>query len=153
MPRTARLDAPLSVHHLIARIVNGEFRIRTDEERAEYLRRLGRSVERCDWTLLGYALMSNHVHLVCRAGATPASRLVLPAHSGFARWLNRGQARLGPVFAERFSTHLVEDAHLGTVLAYVHNNPVRAGVVPDATESAWTSHRSYLGIDAAPRWL
>ncbi len=39
------------------------------------------------------------------------------------------------------------------MLAYVHNNPVRAGVVTDPTESRWTSHRAYVGEEAAPGWL
>jgi hypothetical protein len=39
------------------------------------------------------------------------------------------------------------------LLSYVHNNPVRAGVVEDPSDSSWTSHRAYLGEAAAPRWL
>ncbi len=153
MARTARLSAPLALHHIIARIVNGEFRIRCDDERSEYLCRLGRSLGRCDWTMLGYALMSNHVHLLCRAGAAPSDRLVRSVHSGFAHWLNRTQNRLGPVFAERHTTNLVPDAHASRALAYIHNNPVRAGVAADAAETTWTSHRAYLGLEPAPTWL
>jgi hypothetical protein len=39
------------------------------------------------------------------------------------------------------------------VIEYVHNNPVRAGVVARATESTWTSHRAYVGSIEAPAWL
>jgi len=39
------------------------------------------------------------------------------------------------------------------LLAYIHNNPVRAGVVVDPADSGWTSHRAYLGLTAAPPWL
>jgi hypothetical protein len=153
MPRTARQPAPAAYHHLIGRIVNQELRITGDAERTEYLRRLGLAIERCDWTLLGYAVMSNHVHLVCRSGRDPAERLIRPVHSGFGRWLNRTQGRYGPVFAERFRCVLVGDDTVGRVLAYVHNNPVRAGVVADPVRSTWTSHRAYLGFDEAPAWL
>ena len=153
MPRTARHAAPAAYHHLIGRIVNQELRITGDTERAEYLRRLGLAIDRCDWTLLGYAIMSNHVHLVCRSGRDPAERLIRPVHSGFGRWLNRAQGRYGPVFAERFRCVLVGDDTVGRVLAYVHNNPVRAGLVRDAALSGWTSHRAYFGLDATPAWL
>ena len=39
------------------------------------------------------------------------------------------------------------------LIAYVHNNPVRAGIVNEAAHSAWTSHRAYLGAAASAEWL
>jgi hypothetical protein len=39
------------------------------------------------------------------------------------------------------------------LVAYIHNNPVRAGVVSDPANSAWTSHRAYLGLATPPTWL
>ena len=39
------------------------------------------------------------------------------------------------------------------LLAYIHNNPVRAGVSANADESSWTSHRFYTGQEQSPSWL
>jgi hypothetical protein len=39
------------------------------------------------------------------------------------------------------------------LIAYVHNNPVRAGVCREALESTWTSHRAYLDRAICPPWL
>ena len=39
------------------------------------------------------------------------------------------------------------------LIRYVHNNPVRAGVVERASESDWSSHRAYLGLAPTPDWL
>jgi DNA-binding MarR family transcriptional regulator len=39
------------------------------------------------------------------------------------------------------------------LLRYVHNNPVRAGLVDRASESSWSSHRAYLGLSPCPSWL
>jgi hypothetical protein len=39
------------------------------------------------------------------------------------------------------------------LIRYVHNNPVRAGVVDRASESGWSSHRAYLGLEKVPPWL
>jgi putative transposase len=153
MTRTARLEAPFAIHHVIARCVDHEFRLEGDAERAEYLVRLGRALDRCDWTVLGYALMSNHIHLVCRAGEAPSERLIRRVHTGFALWLNRVQRRYGPVFAERHTTIVVPDEHAGRLLAYVHNNPVRAGAAREPSASTWTSHAAYLGLEQGPRWL
>ena len=40
----------------------------------------------------------------------------------------------------------------GRLIAYLHNNPVRAGVVSLASESNWTSHGYYVG-EPSPAWL
>ncbi len=145
MPRFARLHTPGTVQHIISRFVNRAFRLRDDIERAEYLRRLDRALQPSDWRLVGYALMSSHVHLVMIAGSDPLAGWIHPVHVGLARWINKRQGTLGPVFSERPTTIVVGDDSLARLLAYVHNNPVRAGLVGAAQESSWTSHGAYLG--------
>jgi hypothetical protein len=153
MPRFARLAAPDSIHHIIGRCVNKEFRIAGAPERHEYLRRVPLALGRCDWIFLGYALMSNHVHLGCLAGQTSSASFVQPLHGGYAQWLNTHQGKLGPVFAERHGTRVLPEEQLARLLAYIHNNTVRAGLVRDAVDSDWTSHQAYLGLVLAPPWL
>jgi REP element-mobilizing transposase RayT len=153
MPRYARQHVPGAVYHFVSRTVNREFRIHREAERVEYLRRLADTLEDTDWTLLAYGIMSNHPHLAARAGNDPAACLILPTHAGFAQWLNRREGRSGPVFAQRFMAKLVPDEQVGRLIAYIHNNPVRARVVADALDSKWTSHRSYLGVGETPGWL
>ncbi len=46
-----------------------------------------------------------------------------------------------------------KESYLRELVRYVHNNPVRAGVVRQASASAWSSHRAYVGRQAAPEWL
>jgi hypothetical protein len=57
------------------------------------------------------------------------------------------------VFAARHTSVVCPAERAAALLAYVHNNPVRAGVVPLPEESEWTSHRAYLGLAPAPAWL
>ena len=51
----------------------------------------------------------------------------------FSRWYNKKTRRFGTLWAERFTSVLVEDspAALRTVAAYIDLNPVRAGLVQD----------------------
>jgi hypothetical protein len=117
---------------------------------------LGLTLRKVDWSFLGFALMSNHGHLVFLAGNDPPSKLMRPLGSGFAGWWNR-QMRArgypynrtrGPVFADRFADVIVPPERTGIVIAYVHNNPVRALVVTSPEMSYWTSHRLFLGFDS-----
>lgn len=150
MPRIARIARAGVVHHVIARFVDRSWQLRDDEERAAYLSRLATALLRSDWVLLAYALMSSHVHLVLEAGEASLGMWSKSTHSPMARWLNDRHGRLGPVFAGRPYAEAVAPSAVPMLMAYVHNNPVRAKLVARAEESTWTSHAAYLRL-SAPR--
>jgi hypothetical protein len=57
------------------------------------------------------------------------------------------------VFADRPASYAVPRHREAEVIAYIHNNPVRAGLVARARESSWSSHQAYVGLVARPAWL
>ncbi len=153
MPRVRRSVQPGSLVHVIVRFLNRQFFLRTDIERQEYLLRAGKAFGGSDWRVVSYALMSSHVHFAAIAGCTRFADIGRPLHVGFAAWLNRRLGRLGPVVATRPATYAVEMNGAGRLIAYHHNNPVRANVVRFARDSAWTSHRMYLGKQPSLPWV
>ena len=158
MPRIRHTPVPGVVCHLIARFVNGEPLIVNDTYRAEYLNRLERALGDTDWKLLWFALMQTHTHLGLVAGKDPLNRWLIALHTGFAVWLNlngrrKGLRTRGPVYAGRPLTLNFSDERAGYLAAYIHNNPVGAGLVRNPSNSSWTSHRAYLGLDPRPRCL
>lgn len=153
MPREARLTIPGVTYHVIWRFVDRDWFFTDDEERELYLRLLGHSIKNSDWTCLGYALMSSHGHLALVAGYTTMSSVLRPIHSPFANWMNRRHGRLGPLISARPKSYAFLPHNEGRLLAYVHNNPVAANVVPRARDSTWTSHRAYVGLATPPPWL
>jgi REP element-mobilizing transposase RayT len=153
MPRFARLHCPFALVHVIARFVNRSYRLAGPLERAAFLERIPAALARCDWTLCAYALMSNHIHLAMWAGHAPVWRFLKPLHIAFARFVNGAHRMTGPVFSERATTIVMPTERLAALVAYLHNNPVRAGVVSRAAESSWTSHRAWIGLEPAPSWL
>jgi hypothetical protein len=151
--RIARVTPPGLVHHVISRFIDDRWFVRTDADRERYLHLLGRALEKSDWSCLAYAIMSSHLHLALIAGERPAeswSRRVNPA---FARWLNQTFDRGGCVIASRASMWISRPGRTAELIAYIHNNPVRAGVVARAVDSTWTSHRAYVGSAPCPAWL
>ncbi|MBA3504030.1 MAG: hypothetical protein H0T65_26955 [Deltaproteobacteria bacterium] len=141
------------VHHLIARFVASQWFVETDHERDIYLRLLGDALRTSDWTCIAYAVMSNHIHLGMVAGSTPRASWLRNAHSPFGEWINRRNERIGSVFVKKPTERVVNPDEVAKVVAYIHNNPVRAGVVSRANESSWTSHGAYLGSRRRPDWL
>jgi hypothetical protein len=153
VPRTPREHIPGALLHVISRFVNREIRVTQPEERERYLRQASRAITRTDLRALGYALMGNHVHWGSQLGYAPLRDFFQPLHSSFARWLNGKQGRLGPLFACRPKQFILDEERFAYLIAYIHNNPVRAGVVGDPADSDWTSHRAYIGEVEPPPWL
>ena len=151
--RNIRRNLPGVVYHLIWRCVDHRWYLDAAGARETYLRLLGRALAASDWLCLAYALMSNHVHLSILAGQTSLASWSTRAHTPFASWVNDDIDRIGPVFARGPKDYAIIPAKEASLLAYIHRNPERAGVVVLALESDWTSHRAYLGLEPAPPWL
>lgn len=151
--RLARLIAPGAFHHIRSRFVDRNWEFTQSIEREKYLHYLGLALEKSDWRCISYALMSNHIHHGWIAGETPFGALFKAVHSPFARWMNARRERLGPLFADRPLVSITRPENVARTITYIHNNPLRAGVVGCAAESSWTSHQAYLGLVPAPKWL
>jgi len=149
----ARSTVPGSVHHVISRFIDREFLVTSSNERARYLQLLGRALTHSDWKCVAFALMSNHFHFAMVAGEMPCESWTRRTNGPFATWFNETHARIGPMFASRANIWVTRSENVASVIAYIHNNPVRAGVVAVARGSSWTSHRAYLGEEAPPPWL
>jgi hypothetical protein len=153
VPRFRRLHAPDSLQHVISRIAAREHRLSGDDAREVYLSKLGARVVHTDARAVSYAVMGNHAHLGVHAGEARLTPLLHGVNTAVARYLNRRDDRIGPVFAERPRIRVLPAEACAVLVAYHHNNPVRAGVVRDPLESTWTSHRAIVGVDLAPPWL
>jgi hypothetical protein len=153
MSREPRNIRPGAVYHLISRFVDRDWFITREHEREAYLSLLGRALSDSDWRCLSYAIMSNHVHHGVIAGGQPLDEWIRRVHSPFADAMNKSHNRIGSVFVRGPKDYEVPGDRVGAVIAYIHNNPVRAKVVSAASQSTWTSHRAYVGLADRPPWL
>ncbi len=102
----------------------------------------------------GYALMGNHFHLAISCPDAPLRRVMAWFGSNLASRKNRVHGWDGPMFRGRYRNRLViDEGYWRYLLAYIHLNPVRSGLLAHPDESNWTSHRAYAGLDAVPPWL
>jgi REP element-mobilizing transposase RayT len=126
---------------------------RDDRDREEYLDRLDRYRQRFGFSLYAYCLMTNHVHLALEEGEGRLSRIMHALQSSYTLWFNRRWRRVGHLFQGRFKSFLVDrDEYLVALLRYIHDNPVRAGMVKSAEVYRWSSDR-YLRKGRGPQWL
>jgi putative transposase len=91
--------------------------------------------------LLGFCIMPNHFHLVLQPHTPEALSMMMQWWlTSHVRRYHRHYHSSGHVWQGRFKSFPIQqDAHLLTVLRYVLLNPVRAGLVPHATQWPWSS--------------
>ena len=141
--------------HVISRFQDRRYYLDIEGARQRYLSCLGRAAKAHDCRIVAYCLMSSHVHLLLQLGNDSLGKLTKMANSPFATWVNGRRRRgLGGVFSDRPKSVLAHTETYGMeLIRYIHNNPVRAGVVERASDSEWSSHRAYMGLEPVPDWL
>ena len=157
MPRQARIDAPGALHHIIIRGIERRAIFRDDKDREDFLERLSGLLEETTTPCYAWALMTNHVHLLLRTGKVPIASVMRRLLTGYAVKFNRKHNRHGHLFQNRYKSILCEeDAYLIQLVAYIHLNPLRVGMVKDiaslrvfpyAGQSALMGKMSFLWQD------
>ena len=98
--------------------------------------------KQCDWQLEAWAVFVNHYHIIARA-QTQAAKLddfLNHLHSNTARDLNEmDQAAGRQVWYNFWETKLTFERSYLARLNYVHQNPVKHGLVPVANQYPWCS--------------
>jgi hypothetical protein len=98
--------------------------------------------------------MNNHVHLLLREGSEDISITMKRIGVSFVLYYNGKYGTTGHLFQDRFRSENVEDVrYLLTVIRYIHQNPLKAGMVKRADEWRWSSCRYYYGISNEGREL
>ncbi|MBI1319185.1 MAG: hypothetical protein GC168_09610 [Candidatus Hydrogenedens sp.] len=114
----------------------------TDSKRDYLLERLMEEAARFEWRMEAGAVMANHYHFIARApeDATTLARFIRSVHAKSAVWLNKSEAKPGrKVWQQYWDTCLTYERSYWARLAYVHENPVRHGLVSRAENYRWCS--------------
>ena len=145
MPREIRKKSQSGVYHIMLRGINRQQIFEDDEDYSRFLKTLAKYREECGYSLYGYCLMPNHVHLVLREGKQPLETVMRRIGASFVYWYNAKYARTGHLFQDRFRSEPVEsDAYLLTVIRYVHWNPVKAGLCDAPETYPYSSYCRYF---------
>jgi REP element-mobilizing transposase RayT len=127
-------------------VARGEFVFANQEDIDLFLETLCEIKERDGLLILAWCLMTNHYHLVLKTGSVPLWRTMARLQRTVARGHNRRRRYLGRLWQSRYRARLVDsNDYFGQVVAYVHLNPVAAGLVTDPADYALSGHREAIG--------
>ncbi len=146
MPRTARQKSETGIYHIIMRGINKQETFFAHKDKQKFLEFVLRFKEISQFELYGYCLMDNHIHLLLKEVTEPLSVAVKRISGGYVYWFNEQYDRCGHLFQERYKSEPVEDdGYFLTVLRYIHQNPVKAGMVENIADYRWSSFNEYTG--------
>lgn len=164
MARQPRITSESGIYHVMLRGVN---RMRIFHDKSDYRHflealelqtekrvsalpsdRQAEELAHCE--VYSFCLMTNHLHLLVRTMDEPIGKVMQRITSAYVYYFNHKYKRVGHLFQERFKSEPVEDEdYFITLLRYIHQNPVKAGMVEHVGEYTWSSWRE-LTSDGHP---
>lgn len=146
MPRTQRAKAEFTTYHIIQRGNERKNIFSCDADKFRFLDILAKTREKYNFLLYCYCLMNNHIHLLVNDNGNDISKLMKSINVSYVSYFNRVYERCGHLFQDRFRSEIVDnDPYLLQVSRYIHNNPVKAGIVARPGEYRWSSYNAYVG--------
>ena len=93
------------------------------------------------YNVISWCIMPNHVHVLIEVMKNISLSSILHSWRSFSsneinKVLNRSGQLWMPEYFDRF---IRDNEHFNNVVNYIHNNPVKAGLVDDPTKYKWSS--------------
>lgn len=155
MARTLRSKSKTGIYHVMMRGVNHQVIFENSSDYRRYLELLDQMVHPTDefkhplppsCNIYAYCLMPNHVHILIKEENELLSSIVKRISAAYALYYNKKYERAGHLFQDRFKSEPVGDeSYFFTLMRYIHQNPVAAGLSKDVAGYKWSSWQEYEG--------
>lgn len=154
MPRMPREKSQTGIYHVMLRGINRQTLFEDEEDCKKFLQIINECMYFHDtqesefkkrFELMAYCLMGNHVHLLMKEEKEPLDQIFKRIGARYVFWFNHKYERVGHLFQDRFKSEPVNDSgYFLTVLRYIHQNPVMAGLCKDISKYKWSSYNDYI---------
>ncbi len=125
---------------------------RDDEDFQAFLKWLREAARQFKVALHAYVLMPNHVHLlVSPSDVAGLGKMMQWVGRYYVPYFNHKYQRMGTLWQGRYRTSVIEsERYFMTCLRYIELNPVRAELVADPAQYAWSSYAHHSGAKIDP---
>ena len=145
MPRYERKASSTGIYHVMLRGINKQLIFEEREDYEKILAIIAEVKEISGFKLYAYCLMGNHLHLLMKVGIEPLGQIFKRIGARYVWWFNWKYGRSGHLFQDRYRSEPVENnEYFMMVLAYIYQNPVKAGICRRPEDYEWCS-RQRLG--------
>ncbi|HHY25099.1 MAG TPA: transposase, partial [Clostridiaceae bacterium] len=109
--------------------INGQVIFHDNKDYEKLIQTIKEIKEISKYEVYAYCLMTNHVHLLIKERNEDLGIVFRRIGAKYVYWYNHKYKRRGYLFQDRYKSEAVEsDEYLLTVLRYIHQNPVKAGI-------------------------
>lgn len=144
MSRRAREKSYSGIYHIMIRGINQQDIFEDDEDRQRFIETIERVKKETDIEIYAYCLMNNHIHLLIKEKNDEVSKIIKKIGTSYVYYFNWKNERSGHLFQDRYKSETVEnDEYLYTVIRYIHQNPVKAGL-SGLADYKWSSYNNYI---------
>jgi REP element-mobilizing transposase RayT len=146
MSRQPRVRSETGLYHITFRGINKQNIFEEDKDYHKLMELLFKIKKELEFKIYAYTFMPNHVHLLFQEKETRDSTVAMhKLLTSYAGWYNKKYARSDSLFGDRFASKPVEEEkHLFSLVRYIHQNPIRAGIVSNIKDYRWSSFQDYL---------
>jgi putative transposase len=151
MPRGPRIKSISGIYHVMLRGANRQEIFHDDIDCMRFLEMIEKYKKMSGMKVYAWCLMNNHVHLLLKEGIEGLSITMKRIGVSYVWYYNLKYNTTGHLFQDRFRTENVEsNVNLFRVIRYIHQNPVKAGIVKRSDEWKWSSCAGYYGKNSHP---
>ena len=145
MPRQARIHSDTGTYHIMMRGNEKRKIFLDDEDRRRFILTVFEKASEEKADIYAYCLMDNHVHLLLHEEGTDIAKLMKRINVSYVYYFNKKYKRVGHLFQDRFKSEIVDNEdYLLAAVRYIHNNPVKAGIVNSPEKYWWSSYYDYI---------
>lgn len=132
-------------YHIMIRGNNKKSIFEKTEEKEKFLEIIKKNIAEDKWNLKAYCIMDNHAHLLIEECDNDISEIMKKANVSYAMFYNKKHNMIGHVFQDRYRSEAVtDDRYLLTVTRYIHQNPMKSGMVKNIEDYKWSSYNEYI---------
>lgn len=144
MPRTSRKISYTKLYHIILRGIDRLDIFIDKNDYRKFLDILKETMNKYQYEIYVYCLMTNHVHLIIYDKEEKISKIMQSVEVRYSSYFNKKYDRTGHLFQNRFISKSIENfRYLITACRYIHQNPEKAKM-KKTEEYEWSSYREYL---------
>lgn len=146
MGRRARQYSQSGLYHVVYRGINRQNIFEEDNDYFKMLNIVAELKRQMNFSIYAYCFMTNHAHLLLKENNTGDISVIMSRMlTKYVGWFNRKYERSGVLIANRYKSQPVEDdEYLLSVVRYIHQNPLKANLVPAINDYKWSSYAEYL---------
>lgn len=148
MSRISRESYNANYFHVMVQGIKKEKIFYDDSYKKYYIDKMLSKSKDFNIPILSYCLMTNHSHMIVYCNEISIlSKYMKSLNITYSHHYNKLENRVGYVFRNRFSSlPIFNQKYLITCIKYIHNNPVKAGIVTNHSDYNYSSYNDYVNF-------